>query len=255
MLSIKKSAKQLEVSEFKIGKCPICSSYISHVYFMQDSKTKQASKWYSCFCGVVFQDKFPDKIYDKKYADDFSKCDSKIKDSFEYPVRIYAPIIEELIYGRRILIVGSATSHQREVFKSRGWVPTVIDKNPHSSADIKSDFEEYKFPENVKYNLIWLYGTLECFSNPIGSLALCDKLLVEDGILFIATPDTDFIHTRASAGFIHWKSDMHYLMWNRQSLTYHLGKLGYNTILCRQNYEPRFPDIDVIHLIAQRRFF
>ncbi len=258
MLNLKKEVELIQSGEVKLGGCPVCQSCVCHMYFMQDAKTKIQSKWYSCACGVIFQDKLPIKIYDKAYWDKYNQFDAKIKDSYEYPVRIYAPLIEELIYGRKVLLVGRVTSHQEDAFRKRGWVATSIDKNKAfkpSDRLIVDDFESHQFPEKVKYNLIWIYHTLECFSNPIGSLDLCKTLLAEDGIIYIASPDADFIHTRGSISFIHWKPEMNYLMWNRRSLSSYLEKLGFNVILARQNYEHRFPVWDDYHLIAQKKFF
>ena len=244
--------------ELRVANCPVCKAYVCHVYYMIDKSTNKKSKWFACSCGIVFNSVKPNKIYDQKYWLDNNQPDNKKKPAFEYPVRVYAPIIEELIYGRRVLIIGRPNTYQEEAFAERGWVPTIIDKNTCLETKgniIASDFETYKFPENQKYNLIWIYHTLECFGNPIGSLALCDKLLVEDGIVFIATPDTDFINTRSSSCFINWKADENHIMWNRRSLTRHLDSQGYNIILARQNYEHRFPMWDDCHLIAQKRFF
>ena len=258
MLNLKKEAETLEVGELIIGTCPVCSSYVANQYFMQDATTKKRSKWFSCKCGVCFQNKKPTGIYDQAYYERTSNLHPKTQTSYEYPIRIYAPLIEELIYGRRVLLIGQNNHYQSEAFAKRGWVPTTIDKNTRYSNShdfIASDFEHYQFPEATKYNLIWFYHSLECLTDPIASLALCKKLLAEDGILFIATPDTDFINTRSSSCFLHWKPDYNHIMWNRRSLTAHLDSLGFNTILARQNYEHRFPVWDDVHLIAQKRFF
>lgn len=258
MLNLKKEAEQLKAEEFRLSACPICSSYVCHMYFMQDATTKKQSKWFSCSCGVVFQDKQPSNSYDKAYLEKHLQYDKKLKDSFEYPVRIYAPLIEELIYGRKALLIGRQTSHQEEALADRGWVPYSIDKNTALEPKDRlfvGDFETYEFPENLKFSMIWMYQTLECFQDPAQALNKCKSLLTEDGILFIASPDTDFINTRGSSSFVHWKPDMHYLMWNRRSLSSHLEKLGFNVILARQNYEHRFPAWDDLHIIAQRKFF
>lgn len=225
---------------------------------MQDSLSKKRSRWFQCSCGVVFNAQKPTKVYDQKYWNDHNTYDAKKRDEYEYPIRLYAPIIEELIYGRRVLIIGRPNTYQEEALSDRGWVPTVIDKNTYFETKgniIASDFEHYQFPENIKYNVIWMYQTLECLSDPIASLALCHKLLAEDGIILIASPDTDFINTRSSSCFIHWKHDENYIMWNRRSITAHLEKLGFQVILARQNYEHRFPTWDDFHIIAQKKFF
>lgn len=225
---------------------------------MQDSNTKKKSKWFSCKCGVVFNAQKPTKVYDMKYWQEGTKKDDGKKAAFEYPVRLYAPIIEELIYGRRVLIVGRPNTYQEDALAYRGWVPTVIDKNTSFVTQdnlIASDFETYEFPKDQKYNMIWMYHTLDCMANPIGTLELCHKLLAEDGILVLMGADTDFINTRSSSCFVHWKHDENYLMWNRRALTRHLDSLGFNIILARQNYEHRFPTWDDYHIIAQKKFF
>ena len=257
MLDLKKKVDILEKEELTVRNCPACNSYVSHVYFMEDKGSRKKSRWYSCSCGVVFQSKLPEGKYDQAYYD---KCElgPKKRDEFEYPIRLYAPIIEELIYGRRVLILGAPNHYQHDAFAERGWVPTTIDKNSryaNSNDFIASDFETYQFPESQKFNLIWIYQTIECLSNPIDSLALCAKLLVEDGVVFIATPDTDFINTRSSSCFINWKHDYHHIMWNRRSLSRQLDKLGFNVIMSRQNYEHRFPHWDDLHILAQKKFF
>lgn len=257
LLNFKKSVDKLPVEELKVANCPVCNRLVSHVYFMQDATTKAKSKWFSCSCGIIFNSVKPSKVYDKGFTLK-QKISQRDKDIYEYPVKIYAPIIDDITYGRRVLIVGQNNGYQENALKERGWVPTVIDKNmtnPPRENLISADFESYEFTEEQKYNMIWFYHSFECLSNPIGSLEACSKLLAEDGIIFIASPDTDFINTRSSSFFIHWKHDENYIMWNRSSITKHLEKLGFNVILKRQNHEPRFPIWDDFHVIAQKNFF
>ena len=257
-LNLKKEADTLKVGDIELGTCPICSAYVSHLYFMQDAKTKTQSKWYSCACGVVWNAAKPNALYDKSYFDKFGQDDKKLKDSYEYPVRIYAPLIEELLYGRTVLLIGTPTTHQEDYFAERGWIPYSIDKNKDQKerkSFICADFEIYDFPVDRKFSRIWIYHTLECFEKPVEALEKIKGLLTEDGIIVIGTPDTDFIHTRGSCGFIHWKPDMNYLMWNKRSLTSQLEKLGFTVIMARQNYEHRFPIWDDLHCIAPKKFF
>ena len=258
MLQLKKQADTLEIGELSIGTCPVCASYVSHVYFMQDGNSKRQSKWYACSCGVVFQQKHPFGVYDSAYRKKYATFDSKTKDAYEHPVRIYAPIIEESLYGRKALFIGCPTFHQNEAFRARGWVDYTIDKNssyePGDRAFV-ADFEDFKFPEGLKFNLIWIYSTLECFLDPVKALSRCKDLLTEDGILFIASPDTDFINTRASCNFIHWKDEYNHIMWNKRSISRHLDSQGFNQILLKSNHERRFPATDDFHGIWQKKFY
>lgn len=239
MLNLKKEAKPvLEIGELKVAQCPACASYISHIYFMQDTVTQKKSKWYSCSCGVVWQSEVPTGKRAKHQLEG-----SKLSDVMQYPIRVYAPLIEELIYGRRLLLIGSQTEAQESYFKERGWIPESYNTLPE------------EFPEDTKLNLIWFQHSIESLKDPIASLERCKSLLTEDGILFIASPDTDFLHTRGSSGFRHWKPDLNYLMWNRRSITRQLEQLGFNVIMARQNADMRFSETDDFHLIAQIKYF
>ena len=258
MLDLKKKVDIIKEDELRVGDCPSCAAIISQCYYMVDKSTNKKSRWFSCRCGVVFNAQKPTKVYDEKYWLEHNKYDAKQKDSYEYPIRIYAPIAEELVYGRRVLIVGRPNTYQEEAFRERGWVTTVIDKNTcmnESDNLIASDFETYQFPENIKYNMIWFYDVIECFSNPIGALELCKNIMPEDGLVFVSTPDTDLINTRSNSCFIHWKADEHYVMWNKRSLSKHMDSIGFNTIMCRTNLEHRFNSWDNIHGLYQRCFF
>ncbi len=239
MLQFKKKADPVLVEELNVVNCPVCKAYVCHQFFMKDVKTGISSRWFSCSCGVVFQSKLP--TGKKIKQEPFSK---KFYDDFAYPVKVYSPIIEELIYGRKVLIVSPQNDYQQKEFQRRGWIVETV-----------QDFEKHKFKESQKFNMVWLYSALEQFHDPIASLQFCHKLLVEDGILFIASPDTDFISTRSSSNFMHWDSERNHIMWNRRSICRHLEYLGFNIILNRQNYEHRFPVWDDFHILAQKKFF
>ena len=247
-----------EIAEaVEVAQCPICSSVTTHLYYMQCSETKIKSKWYNCACGVTWQFGDPKEPYDLKYYDRYKDGGKKYESAVKYPIYVYSPIIEELMYGRRVLEVGHTSPYQVEAFTERGWVPHSIDKNKALKPTdrlIVDDFETHDFGDS-KFSLIWMYHTLECFKDPKAALIKCFNLLPEDGTLYLATPDTDFIHTRSSSGFIHWKPQVNRLMWNQRSLTSYLETLGFKIIVSRKNYEHRFSAQDDIHILVQKKFF
>lgn len=223
---------------------------------MQCGKTGKKSKWHSCACGIIFQKDKPKGEYGLKYLTEHIEAGQKYRDSAQYPIRLYLPLIEELIYGRKALVVGTPTFHQVDALKDRGWVTHSIDKNEALTATnrhIVGDFETHEFTQ--QFNLIWMYHTLECFTDPSASLRKCFTLMPEDGIIFIATPNTDFVYTRASSAFVHWKEDNNNIMWNIRSLNKEMDKLGFVNIMARSNYEHRFIAIDDLHAIYQKKFF
>lgn len=244
--------------------CPVCGSATFMIHHMEDSKTRERSDYYHCRCGVVFQEEFPlnekkthEEVYNKDYAEGYLVLGQKHIDSCEYLARLFGPLIEEMTYGRKMLEIGFCSYFFMNAMRERGWLPWGIDV--HASVEsndriIKGDFESYDF-KNLKFNLIWMSHVFEHFKNPIGVLKKCYDLLAEDGVIYIATPDTDFIHTRSNAGFPHWKGDEHYIMWNKESLVREVEKLGFEVILARRNYEQRFTAWDDVQLLAQKRFY
>jgi hypothetical protein len=239
MLNLKKEAESVQTDELVLGTCPACSSYVSHLYFMRNAETKKESRWYSCSCGVVWQGRVP-----MGKREPFDASDKKLKDAYEYIVRLYAPIIEEAIYGRKAVVVGHATDHIQATLTHRGWICGALEDG----------FDTYDFGTE-KLSLLIFYHSLESFSDPIAVLRKAKSLLTEDGILFIAGPDTDFINTRGSSRFRYWRPDTHYIMWNRRAITKQLESLGFNVLMARQNCWMRFPETDDFHMIAQCKFF
>jgi len=242
--------------------CPICGSVTFMVHHM--SHNKERSDYWHCKCGVVFQSAFPitetktyEDVYTKDYADNYLALGDKYIDISRYPARIYAPIIEELTYGRKMLEVGYLSHFLMQAMKERGWLPWGIDVMKDSADTerlIKGNFETYDF-KNLQFNLIWMSHVFEHFKDPVAVLKKCYDLMPEDGVLYIATPDTDFIHTRSSSGFTHWKKDEHYIMWNKDSLVRELEKQGFEVIVARRNYEQRFSSWDDCQILAQKKFF
>lgn len=241
--------------------CPICGSATFMIHAMK-GPDKSIAHYYHCRCGVVFQDEFPlegrkhEDVYHKDYADGYLALGQKYVDMCEYPVRLFAPMIEEMTYGRKFLEVGYSSHFLMNAMKARGWLCWGIDvfSEQENERLIKADFEAYDF-KAMNFNLIWMSHVLEHFKNPLEALKKCYDIMPEDGVLYLATPDTDFIHTRSNAGFTHWKKDEHYIMWNKESLTRELKKLGFEIVLARRNYEQRFTSWDDVQIIAQKRFF
>jgi hypothetical protein len=239
-------------SVVNLERCPICDSFSTHLHYMRDSITKHESKWYECHCGTIWQkDKAANK-YDLAYFDKIEGHLIKVSDSLNYSARLYLPIIEEMMYGRKVLHVGLLHKCQLEPFEARGWLLHSIDlANPF--ATIIDNVESYRFKS--KYNLIWLPMVLESFDKPKETLLALRDLLVEDGILFIETPDTNFLSIRSPAGFMHWKKEYNNVMWKKEKLEEYLTQIDFNVVMNRYNHEQRFMYVDTTHILAQRKFY
>ena len=243
--------------------CPVCIGEVisNYVYKMQDSASKEISYWNRCRCGVVWQHRYPegiDKFYGKEYVEKLLEDKGKYSDSCYYYARVYAPLIEELMYGRKLLDVGYTAPYNMEAFKIRGWIPFGIDFNidaPESTRLIKGDFEKLSTNDDIRYDLVWMNHVLENFRDPVDALKTTVEILSPNGCIFIATPDTDMIFTNSSHSFCYWREHENYIMWNKQALTQQLERLGFDIIMARRNHESRFTYTDDLHILATKQVF
>lgn len=253
--------------------CPICGIESSYVYRIEDGKTKEKSSWTRCQCGVIFQDDLPadDKIYDDKYIASLFEA-KQGKERYEYSIRTYASLIEELTYGRMMLDVGFATPCLINAFEERGWLTWAIDINPALTGQgniYKGDFIEYDFSlsgEKIKeatglekidrkFDLIWMGHVLEHFHDPLRALSKARDLLEEKGVLFISTPDIEFINKTGVSGWPHFKKNEHYVLWSETALCRELERLGFKIVMSRRNFSSRYMSWWDLHIICQMNYF
>lgn len=270
-----KSKKSLEKKErFKVvpTRCPICSVETIKAELIEDGRTHDRSMWYFCQCGVIFQPQPPkDKIYDAKYVVDMAER-KQAKERYEYLVRMYAPLIEELTYGRMMLDVGYCVPYAMNAMKERGWLTWGIDVNPTLTGQgnfYRGDFLSYDFSltgakikeatgedkVNRFFDLIWMGSVIEHSEAPLAMLGKAYELLDAKGVLFISTPDIDFIYKTTVQGWPHFKGKEHYIMWSERALCRELERYGFNVILKRRNFSSRFMTWHDLHIIAQKNYF
>jgi len=268
-------SKKLSIVPFR---CPVCGVDTNYVYKIE-AETEgglEHSTWYRCTCGVVFQDQLPNDndIYNKDYAKIYGTGEKNQARGI-HAARMYAPIIEELTYGRMMLDVGFGTLHNLKFFEDRGWLTWGIDKHDGVKPGkniYKGDFMAYNFnlPLHTKslkeligtdkikkrtFNLIWMAHILEHFPDPLMALRKAYDLLSDDGVLYIATPDIDFVYKTGVGGWPHWKKKEHYVLWNEASLRREVERLGFKVVMSRRNFSARFTSWWDIHLICQKNYF
>lgn len=246
--------------EFKVEKrlCPICNRATIRANAISQTKDKDdAGLWYSCSCGVMFNANIP------AYTD--TEEDIKIsKDIKEYPMpriqaaRVYAPIIEELTLSRKMLDVGFQAPETMDFMKQRGWVTFGIDNNPAikgTNRIIADDFETYKDFCKEEFDLVWMSHVLERFKDPMKALIHARTILKENGVIYIATPDIDFLYSKLYQEWPHWDKKKNYIMFNETSLKRELERLGFKVIVNVRNYYSRFGHFCDLHIVAQKVYF
>lgn len=219
-------------------------------------RTKKAL-WYRCRCGIVFQENPPPKVPETQAHIDKILKRKEHESVCIHAARTYIPLIEEMTYGRKLLDVGFTTEHNMNYLKSRGWVTYGIDSNEtiiETDRIIQDDFETTQKLVAHGYNCVWMNMVLEKFHDPVGAIARAHEVLEEDGVLFIATPDTDFLYTIPSPMFQYWRKDKNFILWNPASLTKVLEHLGFEVVMLRRNIYQRFGSYFNMHVVAQKIF-
>lgn len=244
--------------------CPICSIPTNYIYGINDSKGN-TSRWYKCTCGVIFQDKTPVPIDKEK--------DEPLDNAYAlntHSARTYAPIIESLDDGRELLDVGCGNLDNMDYFKKRGWVCTGIDVD-HSIKDIiHDDFCSYNFNVGLtkeqldtlgdvdttkKFDTIWMGHVIHQLGDPLKGIQKAYNLLTERGVLYISTPDIDFITKSGIASWGHFVKNENYILWSERALVRELERIGFNIIMKRRNYSQRFGYMYDVHVIAEKRYY
>lgn len=249
------------------ARCPICGIETTYSYNIEESDNK-AVLWYRCQCGVIFQTEKPKgkPLFSDKITED-------MRANFEHQCKIYSPIIEELTYGRKILEVGTGNvTYNLEAFARRGWLTWGIEKDARAIPQpniYRGDFITYDFSPQIegldkhvsdnipdmKFNLIWASQVLEENSDPIEFFKKAYNILEGEGVLYLSTPDIDFINKTGLSNFIHWDKKRNKILWSEAALKRELERVGFKIIMCRRNFAKRFRGYYDVHIIAQKNYF
>jgi len=275
MKELQKSSEEQEKRKVSIlpKHCPICGVETTYAYVIVDGKTEEESLWYVCQCGICFQSELASAdIYNDKYIVSLAEG-KQAKDRYEYLLRMYAPLIEDLTYGRMMLDVGFCVPYIIKAFDERGWLTWAIDINPTLTGKgniYKGDFIDYDFSLSIKqpemakllgekidrkFDLIWMGHTLEHFADPISALNKAYNLLEAKGVMFLSTPDIEFIYKTGVGGWPHFKKHEHNILWSERALKRELERIGFKVIMMRRNFSSRCMSWYDLHLICQKNYF
>jgi predicted SAM-dependent methyltransferase len=119
----------------------------------------------------------------------------------------------------------------------------------------KANFEETEQLYKNTYDLVWMGHVLEKFRDPLSALWKVREILQSNGVLFISTPDIDFLYSKPHGEWTHWNKSENNIMWSSRSLKRELERLGFTIIVCRRNYYSRYGFYHDVHIIAQKTYF
>jgi len=138
-----------------------------------------------------------------------------------------------------ILDVGCATGFFMEAAEKRGFRAYGVEISDYSSAAAAAKFgagrvhhgvlEDCPFPEK-SFDAIAMSDLLEHVRDPLRTLAAARRLLRDDGMIMIMTPDTGSLTARLmGARWTHYKPE-HLFYFNRRSLSLLAKKSGFEAV-------------------------
>lgn len=230
-------------------KCPVCEREIKIQYKMSVSKEKFIN-WKHCFCGTAFHD---DKIDYSIFNEEYKKKEAERKEAkerYQYLMRIYIPLIEDMIMGRKFLDVGFTLPFNIKFLSERGWIATGIDliKNDYCIGD----FEKYDF-KMKKFDFILMTNVLQCFKEPLKAIKKAHDLLNENGILMITNPYPRLLFQTGYKEFEHWRSySDSWIYIDKDKLIKEAEKIGFYSVFSRINFWVRYTSWVNCHHIFQK---
>lgn len=257
--------------------CPNCGRPTTHIFNMKQKGNSTNTLWNKCSCGVIFQHDPPkcnianeiwgestkdlwapeDPLHKNNKFFDVKKCDIvKPSDRLTHAASVYSPIIEDLTTGRQLLEIECNDYENKKFFNQRGWIyfgttdKKVETKDPRI---IEGNFEKLDLQKSL-FNVIWIENKLQNFANPKNLLKTCHDILQEDGVLYLSSPDIDWIDNLSPAGWGGWNKDS-YIFWNTKSISKLLEELGFEIIVSRRNMSMRYANWYDFHIIAQKIYF
>jgi len=238
----------------KRNKCPLCNSKkrdkiidsnISNIdsadFKITDSQYGKHWSFYKCKnCDFVYSDPSPSENFlNNLYS---SVKDPEYEEENEGRTNNFKRIIKRITKLKpqkgSVLDVGAATGMfvnllTQSGFEAEGLEPSKwavkLAKKKYNINLIQKDFKNFK--SNNKYDIITLIDILEHVSNPDNILKNAKKIMKEDGLIVIVTPDIGSILPKIlKSNWWHYRPP-HINFFTKKSLKYILKKNGFEILL------------------------
>jgi predicted SAM-dependent methyltransferase len=243
--------------------CPLCSQkqpiYVrGMVKNLEDSSTTVIvpDRGYSfCNCHNIFFTNWANiqqSIYNEDYKANY--ISDYLKSFYDKYREIYFPIFSELNpHGSTFLDVGCINPYMLEVAEEYGWEATGLDIMDHKVDNIiTGSFEDINPDEFGRYDFIWLSHVFEHFKDPEKAVWVLNEILNEEGIAFIAMPDTFAIDWEHIYNWGHWHVNEHHILWDMVSFIKFMEDRGFSCKFRKRNASGLFICNGDFHLVFQK---
>jgi len=207
-------------------------------------------KGYSfCNCWNIFYTDWKNidqQLYDKGYYEKYQCEDAERLARIEATkfIRLFRKLNPN---AKTLFEVGSIHDYFLDNFEKSGYEVSGIDITEHKSKyNIEiGNFEnrptsgihfEYGSMDFKKYDIIWASHVFEHFKDPNEQLYRLKDMLAENGLLYIAMPDTFFIdfEHKNPLGW-DWGVQEHHILWGMDSFIEYAATKGFRCLFAERN--------------------
>lgn len=233
-----------EVDADTIRPCKLCGS-LSRVPFVREDLARCPQ------CGLVTVSSHPEQnelnaLYGESYYNsgnsrqlgytDYVADEANIRRSARRRLRQ----LQRHTQGGRLLDVGCATGFFLDEARKAGWRATGLDPSDFAVQYARQQFgldvqcgtlESVELPAQ-SFDLVTMWDVIEHVSDPAGTIRLAGRLLREDGVITLATPDVDSVPARlAGSGWVGYKlSGEHVTFFSKRTLSQMLEDAGFTVL-------------------------
>lgn len=260
-------------------KCILCGSQNVFLKFKKESIGASADLRACKECGLAFLAQEKEAIEEEDRYWDTTKqesvyLDEKVETSTEEDFQKKINLIATFASGGRLLDVGCGTGQFLNLARSKGWEVCGLDISPQAARIAKEKYGIRVFtgrPEafdlqGASFDCVTMWDVIEHFKDPALPLAAMKRLLGDDGVLVIRTPDESaFIRTlaRGLASFgiktflkyVYYTP--HYFYFTEKTLRKLLAKSGLRIVgILRENTNQEFAQrkIEAHHATKEKTF-
>lgn len=224
--------------------CNLCESkYTSFLFAAQDYISREYFNVVKCdMCGLVYTNPRPnseeiDKFYGQHY---YGKQNLRFKVLVELPIRLFrrqrSRKILRLMDSGRILDVGCGRGRMLDEFRKRGWETFGTEFSEQAAGAAREEFglnvraialKNWGF-EDKFFDAITLWHVLEHLPDPHGTLREVNRILKDDGLIVVSTPNFDSFQAKVSKEkWFHLDVPRHYYHFSTRTLTQMLESVGF----------------------------
>ena len=224
--------------------CNLCGSKCTSLLFVaQDYISREYFNVVKCdVCGLVYTNPRPsseeiETFYAQHY---YGRQNLRFKALVEVPIRLVrrqrSRKILRLMDSGRILDVGCGRGRMLDEFKRRGWETFGTELSEQAAGAAREEFglnvrsiplEDWGF-EDKFFDAITLWHVLEHLPDPRGTLREVSRILKDDGLLVVSTPNFDSFQAKVSKEkWFHLDVPRHYYHFSTGTLTQMLESVGF----------------------------